>query len=68
MAKFCNFLIGFTMLQILVSDPVVIKIYQLNVQKKKGKEKTRSTKSIHFYMRIFANPNILLVLCSPLLN
>ena len=54
MAKFCNFLIGFTMLQILVSDPVVIRIYQLIVKKKGGgEEKTHSTKSIHFYMRIF---------------
>ena len=40
----------------LASDPVVIKIYLLDVKRKeKGKEKTRSIKSIDFYMRIFCN-------------
>ena len=47
-----NFLMGFTILQILIKDPVFKRIYQLIVQKK---EKTRRIKSI-FFLCVFFQP------------
>ena len=44
----CDFLIGFTILQILARDAVVIRIYQLIVKKKRGKEKNSQHKSFYF--------------------
>lgn len=41
------------MLQILVSDPVVIRIYQLIVQKKKGKGKNSQYKMDSFLYAYF---------------